>query len=80
MVIFFRRIAYKKWRAAAITTTARKMAVMIWNMIVKKQEYNPKKSDEYLEKIKAITTKQIEKMIEKYKIDINSLSGIYENS
>jgi predicted Zn-dependent peptidase len=56
------------------------MAVMIWNMIVKKQEYNPKKSDEYLEKIKAITTKQIEKMIEKYKIDINSLSGIYENS
>src|SRR5690606_13411460 len=32
---FFKRIAYKKGRAAAITATARKLAVIIWHMIKK---------------------------------------------
>lgn len=36
---FFKRIAYKKGRNAAITATARKLAVIIWNMIVKTQDY-----------------------------------------
>ena len=39
LVSFFRRIAYKKGRAAAITATARKLAVIIWNMIIKKTGY-----------------------------------------
>ena len=34
LVIFFKGIAYKKGRGAAITTTARKMAEIIWNMTV----------------------------------------------
>lgn len=74
LVTFFRRIAYKKGRAAAITATARKIAVMIWNMIIKKQEYKPIKTEEYMEKLKEIKTKQVEKIIQKYNIDICSLS------
>ncbi|MBD2705817.1 hypothetical protein IC229_34780 [Spirosoma sp. BT702] len=32
---FFKRIAFKKGRIAAIIATARKLAVIIWNMINK---------------------------------------------
>ena len=37
---FFRKILYRKGRTAALSATARKLAVIIWNMIVKKQPYN----------------------------------------
>jgi transposase len=50
---FFSRIAYKKGRAAAITATARKLAVIIWNMIVKQQPFQPWNEDIYNEKIRA---------------------------
>ena len=38
---FFRRINYKKGRATAISATARKLAVIIWNMLSKGEEYKP---------------------------------------
>jgi transposase len=38
---FFRRMAYRKGRATAVSATARKLAVIIWNMITKKIPYNP---------------------------------------
>ena len=38
---FFRRINYKKGRATAVSATARKLAVIIWNMLVKGIPYNP---------------------------------------
>jgi transposase len=38
---FFKKIAFRKGRQAAITATARKIAVILWNMITKKQPYNP---------------------------------------
>ena len=49
---FFRKIAYKKGRGAAITATARKIAVILWNMIVRKQSYNPMKTKEYMEQLR----------------------------
>ena len=39
---FFNKIAFKKGRQAAITATARKIAVIIWNMITKNESYKPK--------------------------------------
>ncbi|GAB4042759.1 IS110 family RNA-guided transposase [Spirosoma jeollabukense] len=36
---FFKRIAYKKGRVAAITATARKLAVIIWSMLTKEESY-----------------------------------------
>jgi transposase len=36
---FFKRVAYRKGRAAAVSATARKLAVIIWNMISKRVQY-----------------------------------------
>ena len=36
---FFRRIAYRKGRVTAVSATARKLGVIIWNMITKKMPY-----------------------------------------
>ena len=38
---FFRRINYKRERATAISATARKLVVIIWNMLVKDIPYKP---------------------------------------
>ena len=38
---FFNRINYRRGRIAAVSATARKLAVIIWNMIVKHVPYNP---------------------------------------
>ncbi len=38
---FFKRINYKKGRATAVSATARKLAVIIWNMLVKGTPYDP---------------------------------------
>jgi transposase len=38
---FFKRVAYKKGRVAAITATARKLAVIIYHMITRQQAYEP---------------------------------------
>ena len=38
---FFRRINYKKGRVTAINATARKLAVIIWNMLTKDIQYQP---------------------------------------
>jgi uncharacterized membrane protein len=45
---FFKRIAFRKGRAAAISATARKLAVIIWNMIVKKIPYKPQTEYQFL--------------------------------
>jgi transposase len=36
---FFRRVAFRKGRQAAVSATARKLAVIIWNMLVKRVPY-----------------------------------------
>lgn len=41
---FFRRIAFKKGRQTAINATARKIAVIIWNMVTKKEPYQPREN------------------------------------
>jgi transposase len=40
---FFARISYRKGRTVAIRATARKLAIIIWNMIFKKLLYQPPK-------------------------------------
>ena len=74
---FFKKIAFKKGRGAAITATARKIAVIIWNMITKKQIYNPIKTEDYLQQQKRRKLKFLRKDIQKYGISINELSMCY---
>lgn len=73
---FFKRIAYKKGRAAAITATARKLAVIIWNMIVKKQAYNPPENEQYLKDMKEKRIKIIQKIMKKSNIITYELSVV----
>lgn len=40
---FFKRIAFRKGRVVAITATARKIAIIIWNMIIKNEPYSSHK-------------------------------------
>lgn len=69
---FFHRISNRKGRVAAISATARKLAVIIWNMIVKKKPYTPLTEYQYLDqKRKKIT--QMKKMITKFEISKTDL-------
>jgi transposase len=66
---FFRRVAFRKGRPAAISATARKLAVILWNMQVKKVPYMPEKEYLFLDqkrKLKLVT--RIRKQITKFEI------------
>jgi len=64
---FFRRVNYKKGRATAISATARKLAVIIWNMLYKGQQYKPPTEYLYLDqKRKLKLVKRIKKNIVKF--------------
>jgi transposase len=72
---FFQKIAFKKGRQAAITATARKIAVILWNMITKKEQYCPKTPYLFLdEKRKQIA--MVRKKITKFGINPDEL-GIF---
>jgi transposase len=67
---FFKRINFRKGRVSAISATARKLAVIIWNMVVKGVPYhNP---EEYLfrdQKKKLGLLKRIQKQINKFELE-----------
>ena len=71
---FFQRINFRKGRTSAISATARKLAVIIWNMVVKGTEYvNP---EGYLfldQKRKLGITKRIKKQIDKFGLNPDDL-------
>lgn len=64
---FFQRINFRKGRVSAVSATARKLAVIIWNMVVKGVQYiNP---EGYLfldQKRKLGMVKRIQKQIDKF--------------
>ena len=69
---FFSRISHRKGRVSAISATARKLAVIIWNMVVKKTPYIPQTEYQFLDqKRKKITA--MKKLIAKFDISTNDL-------
>jgi transposase len=72
---FFKRINFRKGRVSAISATARKLSVIIWNMVVKNVPYhNPK---EYLfldQKRKLGMIKRIQKQITKFGVTNEDLT------
>jgi hypothetical protein len=74
---FFQRINFRKGRVSAISATARKLAVIIWNMVVKGIPYhNPK---EYLfldQKRKLGLVKRIQKQIAKFELKAEDLGFV----
>jgi len=71
---FFQKINFRKGRVSAISATARKLAVIIWNMVVKNVPYlNP---EGYLfldQKRKLGIVKRIQKQMNKFALTINDL-------
>jgi transposase len=60
---FFKRIAFKKGRVAAIIATARKLAVIIWNMIIKAQPYQKNQVEVNNHKQRKLQLKQLDKKL-----------------
>ena len=64
---FFKRVAFRKGRQAAVSATARKLGVIIWTMITKKVQYNPPTQYLFLDqKRKLGLVKRIQKQINKF--------------
>ncbi|WP_062062797.1 IS110 family transposase [Aquimarina longa] len=71
---FFHRINFRKGRVSAITATARKLAIIIWNMIVKAKPYQNPEGYLYLDqKRKLGLVKRIKKQIDKFDIKLEDL-------
>lgn len=71
---FFRKVLYRKGRTAAVSATARKLGVIIWNMVVKKQPYNPPTQYLFLDqKRKQGLIKKMKKQMDKFDITGNDL-------
>jgi len=70
---FFKRIAYRRGRTAAVTATARKLAVIIWNMIVNHQQYNPPTVYEFLDQKRKRKVREMRKQILKFGISTEDL-------
>ncbi len=74
LTVFFKRIGFRYGRQRAITATARKLAMIIWSMVTKKEAYNP--PEEYLfldQKRKMGIIKNIRKKIAKLDISVDEL-------
>ena len=64
---FFQRISFRKGRVSAISATARKLAVIIWNMVVKGIPYENPEGYLFLDqKRKLGLVKRIKKQIDKF--------------
>jgi transposase len=74
---FFKRIASRKGRVAAITATARKLAVIIWNMITKVQPYKKAEMQINTEKYKTTQLKHIERRIGTLQLSSDELSKLF---
>ena len=66
---FFRRVAFRKGRQAAVSATARKLGVIIWTMVTKRIPYKPPKEYLFLDqKRKMGIAKKIKKQMAKFDI------------
>jgi transposase len=70
---FFKRIAFRKGRTSAISATARKLAVIIWNMLVKKVPYKPATDYEFLDQKRKRKVMEMKKLILKFDIKPDDL-------
>jgi len=77
---FFKRIAFKKGRVAAITATARKLAVIIWNMITKTQPYSKTEVQLNNERYRKIKLRQVQKNISSLQLNREELTKLFERT
>jgi len=77
---FFKRIAYRKGRNAAVTATARKLAVIIWNMITKTQSYLHPTAELLVEKRKNAQVKNIKMRLFRLNLTDEEMAALFEKT
>lgn len=77
---FFKRIAFKKGRVAAITATARKLAMIIWNMITKAEPYKPIQVKETTQKTKEAGLRQVQRRLEALQLSPDELTRLFSKA
>jgi len=70
---FFNRINFRKGRLAAVSATARKLAVIIWNMVIKRQPYNNDHGYEFLDQKRKRKVQEMKKLIHRFGINHEEL-------
>jgi len=68
LACFYQRLAIKHGKGTAITATARKLAIIVYNMIQKKQPYQPQSLEVYQKNVRKQKIKYIKKSISKFDI------------
>ena len=71
--LFFRKLAYRKERKAAITATARKLATIVYIMLVNKVPYQPLGLEDYQKQVRKHKLKHIQRTIQKLGITSDEL-------
>lgn len=71
---FFKRVAYKHGRVHAITATARKLAVIIWNMVSKKEPFKYLTDEVYADKIRRHKIKHLKRQMKLHGFKIEELT------
>ncbi len=77
---FFKRIAYRKGRIAAITATARKLAIIIWNMIAKHEPYRLFDYEKVNQKNKNQQLKTIQHRLSKLSLTTDELKTLFQRT
>jgi transposase len=70
---FFKRVCFRKGRAAAVSATARKLAVILWHMTVKGVPYQPPTQYEFLDQKRKRKVQEMKRLIHKFDITVNDL-------
>jgi len=71
---FFNRIAYRNGRSSVISATARKLAVILWNMLYHHQQYNQPSIYEYLDQKRKRKIRELQKQIAKLDTKLDRLT------
>lgn len=76
---FFKRIAYKKGRVAAITATARKLAMIIWNMITKREPYRKIQIKDTAQKTREAGLRQVQRRLKALDLNQDELIRLFSS-
>lgn len=72
---FYRKMALRKNTLIAIKATARKVAVVFWNMMIKHSEYKSQTAIDFEDKFKKLQQKRLEKQAEKLGFRIERINA-----
>lgn len=67
-------MAYKKGRRVAISATARKLAVITYIMLTRKENYQPQGVEDYRENVRVKKVKSIQRTMKQYGIDPDEIN------